>query len=177
MARVAIIIDHVADAHGKMWDVREKRPTPHGFDVMLGWPVEQPRGQGGGGPRVIITPDLAAYLEAVRLRPAAVDLPIGRTALKRLRAALGHNWLVDNCRWWQDNPDGPGKCAGAVTAQKKLRGMQIKKWSRDEVFRATLMRSEGKSYAAIAEDLGRSVQGVMIKMSRNKKRAEGEDNE
>lgn len=169
MARVATIIDHITDAHGQMWAVREKRPTRHGFDLMLGWPANHPRGQGCGGPRVIITHELATYLESVRLCPGACDLPVGKTALKRLRTALGHNWLVDNCRWWQDNPDGPGKSAGAVTAHKKLRGERIKKWSRDEIYRATMMRANGNSYAEISAALGRPVQGVTIKMGRIKK--------
>jgi hypothetical protein len=103
MARHATIIGQVEDVFGAAWDVREARPTPHGFAVLLGWPLSAPRGQGGGGPRVIPTAHLADYLCAHRQRPARVALPIGRTAVKRLRKLLDHDWLLDNDQWWHDH--------------------------------------------------------------------------
>lgn len=130
MARRATVLRHVVDVQGREWAVREERPTEHGWPVLLGWPVEVARGQGGGGPRVIITPELAAYLDAMRLTPAAVHLPLGRTALKRLRAALGVGWREANAAWWaarcldttatiEDFRAVHGKSAGAVSNHRR----------------------------------------------------------
>lgn len=43
MAREAHIIGEAVDIHGTRWDVRERRPTNHGFWVELGWPQGVPR--------------------------------------------------------------------------------------------------------------------------------------
>lgn len=103
MARQATIIDRISDAFGDEWDVREYRPTAHDFDVALGWPSGQLRGAGqAGGPRVILTASLVAYLTAHRDSPKNIRLPIGRTAIKRLRSILGHHWQIDRASWWED---------------------------------------------------------------------------
>lgn len=102
MARVALIIGQAQDIEGRLWDVREERPTPHGWPVLLGWPRGVSRGRGGGGVRVILTPELADYLVAHRHAPGAMDLPIGRNAIKRLRTILGHHWREDRPEWWAE---------------------------------------------------------------------------
>lgn len=96
MARKAHIIGRATDYAGAEWDVRERRPTVHGFDVLIGWPSDEPRGQGGRGVATIPTVELAQYLQATRLRD--VDLPISRTTAKRLRAEIGVTWSWDD--WW-----------------------------------------------------------------------------
>lgn len=105
MARQATIIGQAEDITGEVWDVRESRPTPHGFAVLLGWPQSVQRGPGGGSPRAILTPHLADYLAAHCHAPAAIDLPIGRTTVKRLRKALGQDWYLDNEQWWRDRKE------------------------------------------------------------------------
>lgn len=103
LARQATIIDHITDAYGDGWDVREYRPTLHGFSVAFGWPADVPRGTGkAGGPRAILTTELVAYLEKMRREPAKIRLPIGRTTLRRLRRILGHHWRIDRAVWWED---------------------------------------------------------------------------
>lgn len=103
MARSATIIGDAEDAWGDRWDVRERRPTQHGFDVLLGWPQGLPRGRaGGGGPRVIVTSELAAYVDSVAGTRAPVILPIGTTAIKRLRRLRGLNGSADRAKWWED---------------------------------------------------------------------------
>ncbi|MBU0602723.1 MAG: hypothetical protein KKD25_10035 [Gammaproteobacteria bacterium] len=97
MGRRAEIIGRAADWSGVEWDVRERRPSRHGFDVMIGWPHGEPRGQGGRGVAVILTVELARYL--IDTRPREIDLPIGLTAAKRLRRVLGVSWSWDD--WWQ----------------------------------------------------------------------------
>jgi len=102
MARVAHIIGQAEDAFGDLWDVREERPTPHGFAVLLGWPQGVPRGRGGRGVSTILTQELAAYLETYRHEPGAINLPVSRNAIKRLRAILGHHWRNDRREWWEE---------------------------------------------------------------------------
>jgi hypothetical protein len=97
----AEIIDQATDWRGVVWDVRERRPTRHGFDVLVGWPAGAPRGRGGRGVAVILTAELAHYLGQTRLRD--VDLPIGKSTAKRLRAELGVRWSWD--AWWDARRD------------------------------------------------------------------------
>lgn len=102
MAREAQIIGSAVDLAGEEWDVRERRPTTHGFDVFIGWPKGATRGRGAsGGPAVIMTAELAHYLTEMRLRDVA--LPIGLTLVKRLRGAIGISWSWDD--WWASKAD------------------------------------------------------------------------
>jgi len=87
MARTARIIGQTTDVFGQLWEVRERRPAPHGWLVEIGWPLGHARGRGGRGVTIILTQPLAEYLTATR--PRAIRLPIGGTAVKRLRARLG----------------------------------------------------------------------------------------
>lgn len=84
---LAHILFRVSDFAGLMWEVRESRPTPHGFALLIGWPQGELRGKGGRGVSVILTQPLASYLAGRRLCDA--NLPIGRTTIKRLRRMVG----------------------------------------------------------------------------------------
>ena len=166
MARQAQIIDQIRDYAGNLWDVRELRPTPHGWPVLLGWPAGLQRGKGTGGPRVIITRELAAYLQNTRLAPGKIDLPLSRNAIKRLRKSLGLNWREDNNAWWEDNPDGPGKSAGARSMRRKLRGEKSKLWSAEDDALALTLRRQGMSTVSISQELGRSASAVRSRLWR-----------
>ena len=133
MARQAQIIDQIRDYAGNLWDARESRPTPHGWPVLLGWPAGLQRGKGAGGPRVIVTRELAAYLKATRLAPGKIDLPLGRNAIKRLR-----------------------KSAGARSIRRKLRGEKSRLWSAEDDALALDLRQQGIPTQSIAQKLGRS---------------------
>lgn len=98
MARKAQIIGRATDYAGVLWDVRERRPTAHGFDLLIGWPHGEPRGQGGRGVATILSAELARYLTELQPRPRDIDLPIGGTTIKRLRNELGISWSWDD--WW-----------------------------------------------------------------------------
>jgi len=91
-------MDQAGDIWGDTWDVAERRPAPaYGLEVVLGWPAGMPRGAGrAGGKRVVITPELGALLTAHRTSPGDLVLPIGMTALKRLRRLMGHNRYLDS---------------------------------------------------------------------------------
>jgi len=122
MARQAKVIDQVTDFFGDRWDVREKKETPHGWLLLFGWPHGVPRGKGGsGGPRAIVTADLAGYLDLHRARPIDIDLPCGRTTIKRLRHLLGHDWREDNQDWWLDRLDDLASLTTDDFATKHLR--------------------------------------------------------
>lgn len=101
MSRKAEIIGTATDHAGQVWDVRERRTTQHGFDILIGWPHGEPRGQGGRGVAVILSAELARYLVETRQRD--IVLPIGLTAAKRLRRELGVTWSWD--AWWADRAD------------------------------------------------------------------------
>lgn len=103
MGRFARILYQIGDAEGWLWDVREERDTGHGFPLLLGWPFGVPRGRGGaGGPAAIPTMELVAYLEIHRPCPAKMTLPLGATAVKRLRRQLGYDRYADRARWWEE---------------------------------------------------------------------------
>lgn len=76
----------------------EERPTPHGWPVLLGWPV--PRVSRGGSPEIIITCPLATHLRA-KASPA-YDLPLSVHAIHRLRRRLGLDVRAERYRWWLD---------------------------------------------------------------------------
>jgi hypothetical protein len=117
MPRKAQIIGKTTDHTGQPWDVREQRPTPHSFLLALGWPEGEPRGRGGtGGPRIILTPELVAYLQTTRVRD--VDLPVSGTAIKRLRRELGLHWRFENARWWVEHKGDLKKLTAREFAHK-----------------------------------------------------------
>lgn len=95
----------VNDHWGDRWAVYDSRPTPHGFPILLGRPLGQGPLNRTGGNRVILTAPLVAYLESRRCRRGGIELPIGGTALKRLRGVLGHNIYEDVAGWWEAHAD------------------------------------------------------------------------
>lgn len=120
MARVAVIIGEVTDYQGRKWDVRERRPTAHGFDVYLGWLHGVPRGKGGsGGPQVILTAELAEYLSAAEnIRCKDIDLPFGKTRINKLRSELGISWRKARAEWWASKKNELQTLTLAEFAQK-----------------------------------------------------------
>jgi hypothetical protein len=172
MARRAIIIGTAQDIFGRLFDVRESRPTRHGFNVLLGWPVTARRGPGGGGPQVIITKPLAEYLEKMRLAPVGIDLPIGRGAVKRLRFILGHHWFRDNTAWWAEHPDGRGKSFAARHNWRKKFGISIKNrlWTTDMDNVLLKMLDAGASVKDIAITVGRSPSAIRARKWKLKSR-------
>lgn len=88
----------VFDVDDSLWDVRDARATKHGFDLLFGFPANNPLGSSVVGlPRLIATPHLKAYWEANRIARDGTlyDLPAGRSTLKRVRRRLGFNSLHD----------------------------------------------------------------------------------
>lgn len=86
-------IGNARDVFGDDWLVRERRDSGHGWLIEIGWPVAS---DGPQGVQIICTNPLADYLRNTRLKN--VDLPIGKTAVKRLRKNLELYWSWDE--WW-----------------------------------------------------------------------------
>ncbi len=103
----------VADAFGDTWTVAEARPTPHGFDVLLGHPAGRRQGK-----TVICTPELVAYLESRRYPARGVHLPLGRTAVKALRRLLGLRWLEQHGAWWEERVDDLADLTSVAFAER-----------------------------------------------------------
>jgi hypothetical protein len=80
----------VEDIYGMEFDVRERRPTKYGFEVLFGWPAGTVSRARAPRRRVIITKELAAYMESMKSRPSEIDLPLGEnSAVTRIRKFLG----------------------------------------------------------------------------------------
>lgn len=97
--RESLAIDTIQDIHGTDWLVSEYRQTAHDFAIALGWPVDA---SGPGNARAITTAALAQYLASVE-RPRDIDLPVGRSTIKRLRADLDLQFDWDT--WWSRRVD------------------------------------------------------------------------
>jgi hypothetical protein len=98
----------VRDVEGNLWDVRDARATKHGFDLLFGKPASRLAPDNGGPNRLIATKELCDFWEANRLNRATgviLDLPAGRTTLKRVRRRLGFNCLDDLCEFWTERMD------------------------------------------------------------------------
>ncbi|MDR2054984.1 MAG: hypothetical protein LBQ10_03830 [Desulfovibrio sp.] len=160
MARRATIIGIAKDFLGRQYDVREARPTKHGFDVLLGWPSDVQRGPGGGSPQVIITWPLIKYLEKMRLTPGKIDLPIGRGPVKRVRSVLGHYWPEDNAEWWREHPDGPGKSFTSKHNWRKKLGLPSNAWTPEMDAMLLEMLANKMRIKDIAAAMGRTTSAI-----------------
>lgn len=99
------IIGEARDVFGEGWNVRERRPTAHGFNIEIGWPegsTPGPGHKGVGAPRVIVTESLASYLFAIA-QWKDVDLPLGHNVLSKLRKRLELGYGVQREKWWQEH--------------------------------------------------------------------------
>ncbi|WBV42708.1 hypothetical protein [Pseudoroseomonas cervicalis] len=88
-----------------------------GWDLLLGRPQTE---LGPAGKAVIVTPELADYLNSVRHDPqrAAIALPVGATTIKRLRSLLGHHWRDDRAVYWLDRLPDLASLTGAEFAAR-----------------------------------------------------------
>jgi hypothetical protein len=99
-------IAEVTDFYGDLWDVRQIRPSRHGFDVLYGSPASE-RDLKGGLVRLIPTQELRDFWHANRTKPNGFifDLPAGRTTLKRARRRFGFNFRDDVTEFWTNRID------------------------------------------------------------------------
>lgn len=136
MGRTAVIVDRVLDVWGDYWDVREYRDAP-GFALAIGWPAGR-RGQGTGGPRVIVTPEALGYFARHRhrggVKAMVAELPIGSGAVKRVRKMLGHHVYDDSTSWWLERTEDLLVLSGREFAAKHNRSEAAASMARQLLF-------------------------------------------
>lgn len=95
----------IKDAFGLEWEIKEARPTKHGFDIYYGKRRYTSSRERGGVNFLIYTDDLKTFWTKHSLRHDGIlfDLPAGRTTLKRARKALGFNWDDDSVKFWNQH--------------------------------------------------------------------------
>jgi hypothetical protein len=116
----------------------ERRPTPYGFAVYMGWPCVYVGRERGGKPGIIVTAPLAAHLRANVQRPHYHPLPVGRKALRRVRKWLGIDhrvWIDQRLAWWMERIDD----LGALSAAKFVEKHGAPAWTRKGTLSTTLV--------------------------------------
>ncbi len=112
------LIRVVRDHYDDQWSVYEERHTEHGWPLLLGRPHTGESLNRVGGNRVILMTDLVEYLIGIRYERGAVNLPVGGTALWRIRRLLGINIYDDMREWWEEHADELSSMTEAVFAEK-----------------------------------------------------------
>jgi hypothetical protein len=112
-------IGEVTDFYGDLWDVRQIRPTRHGFDVLYGSPASG-RDLTGALLRLIPTRELREFWHTNRAKTNGFifDLPAGRTTLKRARQRFGFNFRDDVTEFWTNRIDDLQALSGQEFAAK-----------------------------------------------------------
>lgn len=169
--------------------MRERRPTAHGFDIELGWQdddLPQP-GNVPGGPRVILSAPLAAYLHATMHHPKNRTLPICTKVSRELARRAGvPDFHVLRMQWWAERQHDLCTLSSAEFramhgmsksqvdgVRKKTQGRRKQKpgWYRDPDIARTILDSTQKEAATM---LGVSTQA--ISMARVRLRREARQN-
>ena len=98
------VLYQVRDVDNDLWDVRDVRPTKHGFDLLYGSRVYRLTNH-RNGPGLIVTKQLFDYWQANKTKREGVlfDLPAGRTTLKRARSRYGFNYNLDLKDFWTEH--------------------------------------------------------------------------
>ena len=166
--RIAPCLYQIEDYKERLWNVAEERFTEHGWALLLGWPAldTEGRGESGGGRRVILTKELVAYLESMRMTPRNVKLPTCEDVVCSLRRKLGMSCRADRKKWWAQvecelSSPSPQFAAvhnvstTTVIKQRKKRGIAPcnKRWTEEDSSRLLRLVAEGYDTAALAEAL------------------------
>ncbi len=95
-------LGEITDIENTLWDVREIRPTKHGFDMHYG--TRTSRASNAGKPRLIATIDLMEFWSANGTRRDGLlfDLPARRSSLASMRTRIGFNIHDDADAFWED---------------------------------------------------------------------------
>jgi hypothetical protein len=98
-------LGEVTDFYGELWDIRQIRPTHHGFDAFYGSRASQR--DLTSNLHLIPTPELHHFWDMNRAKPNGLiyDLPAGRTTLKRARKKLGFNFPEEVTEFWTNRVD------------------------------------------------------------------------
>lgn len=164
---IRIVDDHWGDP----WAAFESRDTGHGWPLLLGRPPHS--GYAAGGDRTILTTELVEYLTGQRHDRGTVCLPIGKTAITRIRKLLGLNIYDDMRQWWEEHAEEMAamtetafaekhgySIARVSLANKAIFGRRIRDvewWMKEPA--ASLLRGDGPR-ALVAEELEISIGAV-----------------
>jgi hypothetical protein len=92
----------IRDVDDILWNIRETRPTRHGFDILLGYPAKPLlRRQRGpvGKFRLIVTRELVAYWEDHYADEAAIyDIPVSRRTVNLVSRRVCFNIALERRR-------------------------------------------------------------------------------
>jgi hypothetical protein len=115
------VLYQVRDVDNDLWDVRDVRPTKHGFDLLYGSRVYRLTNF-RNGPGLIVTKELFDYWEANKTKRDGVlfDLPAGRTTLKRARSRCGFNHNRDVKDYWTEHIPELQTLSARVAARHNL---------------------------------------------------------
>jgi DNA-binding CsgD family transcriptional regulator len=176
MSPVPKYLYQLEDYAGCLWNVRFERQTTHGWPLLLGRrpdPTDGNKNHRLSGDTVIITKELAAYLETMRRRPRQIDLPICVPTIRRLRRVLRHSFQADLIKWWdehvydltaskKDVAEVYGIGCATVWRYARKRGVvhEHLRWSEEEKTQLLRLLKTDLSTREIAEKMGRSPHGI-----------------
>ena len=165
------------DHAGCLWNVRAERPTSHGWLLLLGRlavPLDEDK-NGSGGDQVIITHELTAYMNAMRMTPGTIDLPVCTATITRLRRVLGLNFKADRAKWWderfydltaerKDIAEIYEVSIATAARHSKARGIvrAHSRWSQDEKALLQRLLRENLSLNEIASKMGKTRGAIKI---------------
>lgn len=155
------VLYQVRDIDNDLWDVRDVRTTKHGFDVLYGSRVYRLTNY-RNGPGLIVTKELFDFWEANKTKRDGVllDLPAGRTTLKRARKRYGFN----NCRdlkdfWTEHIPELRTLSAREFAARHNLNVQ----WVFDSRFRVLGKRARDLNWWRTPETLAVLRSGITLR--------------
>ena len=155
------IICQYVDVLGQTWNVTESRPTEHGWNLLAGYPVVNGAPVKGvkGPPRTILTQELCAYLEEFRMKRGKVRLPLGSTAICKLRRKLGMNYWNDCKEWWKETENANESGLSSSRSDTPLKPRNLT-WTRDEIRQFPELLNSGMSMSEIASIVGKKEKTV-----------------
>lgn len=167
----------IHDFADRVWNVRFERPTAHGWLLLLGRPANPGDEEKNcyGGDQVIITHELANYMEAMRMVPREIDLPVCIATVTRIRRVLCQNFNADRAKWWDEHKyDLTSEqkdfavtyevCPSTVARHSKLRGIihGSQKWSKEDKSLLLRLLKKQLSVEEIATQMGRSKGAIKV---------------
>lgn len=155
------ILCQYVDVLGQTWHVTESRPTEHGWSILSGYPeINGGLAKGIKGPaRVILTRELCSYLEEFRMKRGKVRLPLGSTAICKLRCKLGMNYWNDCKEWWKETESRDKTDPSSPRNDAPLKPKNLT-WTRDEIRQVSELLDSGMSMSEIARKLRKNEKAV-----------------
>ena len=110
------LYEQIIDVVGSVWNIRQSRPSKHGFPLLFGYPAFTPsyRRKPAGKYHLIATPALLKYWQNCPQKNEDIfDLPAGASTLARLRQSLRRKFVSLQL--------APQRQQGAQTSMRAIR--------------------------------------------------------